>query len=71
MAKKDIKGPALMRLTFYGEDKQYRNKYSRKQGVNYDYRENNGGQRETGTPQILTGDQGTRLQKYPIKKRPE
>ena len=22
-----------MRLTFYGEDKQYRNKYSRKQGV--------------------------------------
>lgn len=40
-----------MRLPFYGEYKQYRSKYSRKQGAimtiektgsNYDYRENNG-----------------------------
>lgn len=70
-----------MRLPFYGEYKQYRSKYSRKQGAimtiektgsNYDYRENNVyGQRVTGTPQILTGDQGMRLQKCPIKKRPE
>lgn len=63
--QKDEQDPALMRLTFYGRDKQYRNRVENGLIMAAQKRKEDKG---IETPRLGTGDQERRLQKLPSRK---